>query len=1081
MKDRDPILGARPEKLDQLLLIGMQQPKDQADPAASMETAPRESTLSLDELAEYPGGRVGPYKLLQVLGEGGMGIVYLAEQQHPIHRQVALKIIKPGMDSKQVIARFEAEQQALAMMDHPHVARVFDAGLAENGRLYFVMEHVRGIPITDHCDKNRLTVEARLALFLHVCEAIQHAHQKGIIHRDLKPSNILVTIQDQEVVPKVIDFGVARAISQPLTERTLCTEQGQLVGTPEYMSPEQADLSNQDIDTRTDVYSLGVLLYELLVGVLPFDRETFRKSGIEHMRKVIREHDPKIPSVMLSSTSIGESTELAQRRQIEVRTLQHKLHGDLDWITLKAIEKDRSRRYASVDAMATDIDRHLRHEPILARSPGAIYRLQKFLRRHRGRIVVATAAAILLVGTLISVVNYLRNLKVQWAKTTAIPEIIKLIEQDKYLTAFSLARQAEKHIPTDPMLVELWKRMSRYYSVTTTPSGADVFFKEYLDIDGQWQYLGQSPLENIRFPRGVYRWKIDKKGFETVECVAGEHLDFKRIVDKTLHLTLHEEGTLPPDMVQIPAGNLEVHSSRASSRVGDIYRIGDIKVIAAPAYCIDKYEVTNEQYKNFVDAGGYRNQECWQHKFIRNSRNLSWEQAMSQFHDKTGQPGPSTWENGTYPEDQGKYPVSGVSWYEAAAYADFVGKNLPTIYHWSGAASIHEAVAIIPLSNFKSQGSAPVGSHLGMGRTGLYDMAGNVKEWSWSATDESGSHRYILGGAWGEQSYQFGDLDSRSPWDRAQVNGFRCVQYPNGKQAVPNVLFNPIEHFIDRDYSSDTPVSEEEFQFYKRLYRYDQTELNSVIESVNESSRYWRNEKITFDAAYGGERVIAYLFLPKNVKPPYQTVIWFPGAAAVRHNSFENLSSVDFTEFVIMSGRALLYPVYKGTFERQIVTDPPDAISKPVAYREWIIQMYKDLGRSIDYLETRDDIDSEKIAYYGMSWGARLGPIMLAVEERFKLGIFVVGGFPSEHQPEAADPATFAPKVKVPVLMVNGREDFIFPLETSQKPMYEFLGTPEEHKEHRIYPGGHGLLGLFTRQIKGDILRWLDRYLDPID
>jgi len=408
MKDIDPILGARPEKLDQLLSIGMQQPKDQATPVASVDTAPRGDTLSLDALAEYPGGRVSSYKLLQVLGEGGMGVVYLAEQQHPIHRQVALKIIKPGMDSKQVIARFEAEQQALAMMEHPHVARVFDAGLAENGRPYFVMEHVRGIPITEHCDKNRLTVDARLVLFLHVCEAIQHAHQKGIIHRDLKPSNILVTVRGEEAVPKVIDFGVARAISQPLTERTLCTEQGQLVGTPEYMSPEQAGLSNQDIDTRTDVYSLGVLLYELLAGLLPFDHRTFREGGIDHIRKIICEQDPATPSTRLSRTSLAESMESARRRQTDVRTLRHKLRGDLDWITLKAMEKDRTRRYASVDAMAVDVRHCLNHQPVSAAPPGVVYRTRKFVRRHRQAVVFLAMMGLVLVGGSIALLMYRR-------------------------------------------------------------------------------------------------------------------------------------------------------------------------------------------------------------------------------------------------------------------------------------------------------------------------------------------------------------------------------------------------------------------------------------------------------------------------------------------------------------------------------------------------------------------------------------------------------------------------------------------------------------------------------------------------
>jgi len=1066
------VFGSNPKQIDKLLAWPLN------------DSSEEERASLLEQFIEAPGGLIGRYKLLRVLGEGGMGIVYLAEQIEPVKREVALKVIKPGMDSRRVLGRFEAEQQALALLEHPHVARVYDAGLAPSGRPYFVMEYVKGLPVTEHCDKHKLTVEQRLHLFLHVCEAVQHAHQKGIIHRDLKPSNILVMMQDHEMIPKVIDFGVARAINQPLTEQTMYTEQGQIIGTPEYMSPEQVDVNNHDIDTRTDVYSLGVVLYELLTGFLPVEGRTFREGGIEHMRKVICERDPKTPSTRLSQTSAAESAESAesaQKRRSEVRTLRHKLRGDLDWITLKALEKDRTRRYASVDAMATDIQRHLDHEPILARSPGSVYRLQKFMRRHRSRIIVTAATLLFLTGTAISIVTYLRNSKVQWAKTEALPEINKLIEQDNYLAAFSLAREAERYIPEDPMLNDLWPRMSRDYSVITTPSGADVFYKEYLDIDGPWCRLGQSPIENIRFPRGVYRWKIEKEGFETRGSVAGEHLDNKRIIDNKLHIVLHAEDAAPSGMVQIPAGNFEVRSTRISHLIEDIYTVADIEVIAAPEYWIDKYEVTNEQYKNFIDAEGYHKKEYWPKEFVKDGCSLSWQQAMSLFMDKTDQPGPSTWENGSYPGDQGNYPVCGVSWYEAAAYANFVGKDLPTAYHWSNAASTHEAVAITPLSNFKAQGTAPVGSHPGMGRTGLYDMAGNVKEWTWNATDESGSHRYILGGAWGEQSYQFANLDCRSPWDRAQVNGFRCVKYPNGRQTVVNVLFKPIERLTVRDYSNQTPVSEEEFQFYRNLYRYDRTELNPDIESVDDSSLYWRTEKISFDAAYGGEQVVAYLFLPKNVKPPYQTVIWFPGAAAVRHSSFENLSSIDFTEFIINSGRALVYPIYKGTFERQFATGPPDPESKPIAYREWIVQLYKDLARSIDYLQTREDIDTEKIAYYGMSWGAKLGPAMLAVEERFKLGILVVGGFAPEQLPDAADPAIFAPRVKIPVLMVNGREDFVFPLETSQKPMYEFLGTPEEHKQHKIYPGGHGLLGLFSRQIKGDVLAWLDRYLGQVE
>ncbi len=398
MKKKKSTSRSDPRNLDKLLALGL----DSGTDGMAMPG-------SFGHVLEQPGGRIDRYTLLSILGEGGMGIVYLAEQHEPIRRRVALKIIKPGMDSKRVIARFDAEQQALAMMEHPHIARVYDAGLAPSGRPYFVMEYVKGLLITEHCDMYTLTIEQRLYLFLRICEAVQHAHQKGIIHRDLKPPNILVVMRDGETIPKIIDFGVARAISQPLTQRTLYTEQGQVVGTPEYMSPEQVDVNNQDIDTRTDIYSLGVLLYELLTGMLPFDRPTFREGGIEHIRKVICEQDPKTPSTRLSRTSVEESTDLARRRRSEVRALQHKLRGDLDWITLKAIEKDRTRRYATVDAMATDIRNYLNHQPVSAVPPAFLYRAKKFARRHRHALTAVAMLILVIIAGLLTTLMYLRT------------------------------------------------------------------------------------------------------------------------------------------------------------------------------------------------------------------------------------------------------------------------------------------------------------------------------------------------------------------------------------------------------------------------------------------------------------------------------------------------------------------------------------------------------------------------------------------------------------------------------------------------------------------------------------------------
>jgi hypothetical protein len=351
-----------------------------------------------EPIREQVGSTIGSYKLMEQIGEGGFGLVFVAEQQQPIRRKVALKIIKPGMDTRDVIARFEAERQALALMDHPNIARVLDAGTTESGRPYFVMELVRGIPITEYCDQAQLTPRERLELFVPVCNAIQHAHLKGIIHRDVKPSNVLITLHDDQPVVKVIDFGVAKALYQSLTERTIYTRYAQMIGTPLYMSPEQAQMSGLDIDTRSDIYSLGVLLYELLTGSTPFNKERLAKAAYDELLKIIREEEPPKPSVRLSQ-STDTLPSIAAQRKTEPAKLSKMFSGDLDWIAMKALEKDRTRRYETANAFAADVLRYLNDEPVEASPPSAGYRLRKFVRKHRVGLATVAAFVVLMIAS----------------------------------------------------------------------------------------------------------------------------------------------------------------------------------------------------------------------------------------------------------------------------------------------------------------------------------------------------------------------------------------------------------------------------------------------------------------------------------------------------------------------------------------------------------------------------------------------------------------------------------------------------------------------------------------------------------
>jgi eukaryotic-like serine/threonine-protein kinase len=444
-------------------------------------------------VTEGLGTRISHYKLLQKIGEGGCGVVYMAEQEEPVRRRVALKIIKLGMDTKSVIARFEAERQALALMDHPNIARVLDAGSTEKGRPYFVMELVRGVRITDYCDQNNLDTGRRLDLFVQICQAIQHAHQKGVIHRDIKPSNVLVTLHDGVPVPKVIDFGIAKATEFRLTEKTLFTAYEQIIGTPAYMSPEQAEMSGLDVDTRSDIYSLGVLLYELLTGRPPFDPKKLLQHGLDGMRRTLREQEPRRPSTMVTTLQRTELTATAEHRQAEPPKLISLLKGDLDWIVMKALEKDRRRRYETANGLAMDIKRYLGSEPVLARPPTRFYRLQKLVRRNKVVFAAGCAvAAALFIGLIVSTRLYL--LEKAALKRAVIAENQAELERANEAELRRLAETREKITQANALINqenfdEADQLMADVPITKPTVEGATVFrsLGEYHALRDEWK------------------------------------------------------------------------------------------------------------------------------------------------------------------------------------------------------------------------------------------------------------------------------------------------------------------------------------------------------------------------------------------------------------------------------------------------------------------------------------------------------------------------------------------------------------------------------------------------------------------
>jgi len=693
-----------------------------------------------------------------------------------------------------------------------------------------------------------------------------------------------------------------------------------------------------------------------------------------------------------------------------------------------ALEKNPASRYPDAMTMRADL---IAARTLLTHPPEA---------RWRKGPVVVPAALLLLVAAGFGIWQMVHARSVRWAREVAVPQLEQLRSAGRHIEALRLVDEIGRRAPREADEIRnTWFPLS----IASEPAGADLMIRDYLDVDGPWHRLGRTPIDAARVPFGYYRIRMERPGFVPLEmATAGGGR-------RTVVLT--PEGSGMPGMVAVAGGP---------------FAVGVAATVELADFWIDRLEVSNREYKRFVDAGGYRDRKFWTTPLVDRGRELAFEEAVARFTDSTGVPGPATWEVGSFPEGEEDVPVGGISWFEADAYARFAGKSLPTVYHWYRAAPREELSAdILQLSNFDGRGPVKAGERQGLGPWGTLDMAGNVKEWC--ANPVSGSDlRYILGGGWNEPHYRYMEEDARSPWERRPTYGVRLVKAPD----IGGAAAAPIAR-LTGDPKSVVPVSDAVFAGLRSHYTYDRTPLNSRIERTDEGREHWRVETVSFDAAYGGERVRAFVFLPRSTKPPYQTVVLFPSRYAVNAGSSQHLDYERF-EFIVRSGRALIYPIYQGTYERR--KEEPDG---PSARRDLHVQWAKDFFRAVDYLETRDDIDMNRLAYYSLSMGAYFGPIPVALEPRITTAVFASGGLRFNTPPEI-QPANFMPHVKVPVLMINGRDDFQAPAD-AQNRFLELLGTPPEHKRLVQLDGGH--VPMNPRDTIRHALEWFDRYLGPID
>jgi eukaryotic-like serine/threonine-protein kinase len=666
----------------------------------------------------------------------------------------------------------------------------------------------------------------------------------------------------------------------------------------------------------------------------------------------------------------------------------------------------------------------------------------------------------LLIGAAIIVFKYSQKRELEWALDTALPSLKK--EQQQMINPYEKQNWDIYHkavnlrniLKDNPDLDQLWYEVTIPLTINTDPPGANVYAKTYSLPDTSWFLIGKTPLEKFSFPRGLSRVKIDKEGFKTQYDVISRSYNIKPFIHRTnkLQYKLFKEDVAPSDMVYAPGL--------------DEFKILGLSSLPLGSFWMDRYEVTNKQYKLFLDSGGYSNSDYWEIPFVEEGDTIAFNAGKKKFVDKTGWIGPANWELGGFPEGTGELPVTGISWYEAAAYAKFSKKSLPTIYHWFYASEPRAAPEIVKFGNYNRKGSVEKTTYNSMARFGTYDLPGNVSEWTFNS---KGNSRVVIGGNYQEPSYLYNMTLQISPWKRNELIGFRCIRYIN------DTLKHQLEQNFEgdkRDYSKLKPVSDEIFQIYRELLELGETDLNPTFIS-KEESEYWSKEIISVDVPYDDTPMKILIFLPIDYKPPYQSVIFFPGISSHYSNSMANMNISERFDFLIKSGRAVIWPVYYSSNGRGAI-----GITNPSKWKQTYTYIIKDVQVTLDYLQTREDINLERIAYYGFSWGGGIAPYILASEKRLKLGILNLFGLSpvEKYRLKEFDLVDYLPRVKIPMLLLGGRYDFDFTME-QQQVFFDLLGTPKTETKWMIYESTHWIP---REYLINESLNWLDSYFGQV-